>query len=39
MDLQLSLDRSRRMPLSIQIAHGLRDAIFMQRILQAAADP
>jgi GntR family transcriptional regulator/MocR family aminotransferase len=39
MDLQLSLDRSRRVPLSIQIAHGLRDAIFMQRILPGTQLP
>jgi len=32
MEIQLSLDRSRRIPLSIQIAHGVRDALFSQRL-------
>jgi len=32
MELQLALDRSRRAPLSLQIAHGIRDAIFAQRL-------
>jgi len=32
MELQLSLDRSRRIPLARQVAHGVRDAIFNQRI-------
>lgn len=32
MELALDLDRSRRRPLSIQIAHGVRDAITTQRL-------
>ncbi len=32
MDIQLTLDRSRRTPLAIQIAHGLRDALFANQI-------
>jgi GntR family transcriptional regulator/MocR family aminotransferase len=39
MDLQLTLDRSRRIPLSIQIAHGVRDAISTQRVLPGARLP
>jgi len=31
-EIQLNLDRSRRIPLSIQIAHGVRDALFAQRL-------
>jgi GntR family transcriptional regulator / MocR family aminotransferase len=32
MELQLSLDRSRRVPLAIQVAHGIRDALFAQQL-------
>jgi GntR family transcriptional regulator/MocR family aminotransferase len=39
MDLQLTLDRSRRVPLSIQVAHGLRDAIFVQRLAPGSKLP
>jgi GntR family transcriptional regulator / MocR family aminotransferase len=33
MELQLTLDRSSRTALSLQIAHGIRDAIFTQRLV------
>ena len=32
MELHLILDRSRRLPLATQIAHGIRDAIFTQQL-------
>jgi GntR family transcriptional regulator / MocR family aminotransferase len=32
MELHIILDRSRRVPLSTQIAHAIRDAIFTQRL-------
>ncbi|MBL8093471.1 MAG: winged helix-turn-helix transcriptional regulator, partial [Anaerolineales bacterium] len=32
MELHLVLDRSRRVPLSNQIAHAVRDALFAQRL-------
>jgi GntR family transcriptional regulator/MocR family aminotransferase len=32
MEIQLNLDRSRRLPLSTQIAHAIRDAIFAQQL-------
>jgi GntR family transcriptional regulator/MocR family aminotransferase len=39
MELLLTLDRSRRTPISIQIAHGVRDAIFSQRLPPGARLP
>ncbi len=32
MELQLTLDRTQRIPLALQIAHGIRDAIVNQRL-------
>jgi GntR family transcriptional regulator/MocR family aminotransferase len=39
MELLLTPDRSRRRPISIQIAHGIRDAIFSQRLPPGAKLP
>lgn len=39
MELFIQLNRSRRAPLSIQIAHGIRDAIFNQRLQPGAKLP
>lgn len=39
MEIQLTLDRSRRIPLSLQIAHGIRDAIFAQQLIPGTRLP
>ena len=39
MEIQLTLDRSRRIPIALQIAHHIRDAIFSQQIAPGAQLP
>ncbi|MCE1253974.1 MAG: GntR family transcriptional regulator [Anaerolineae bacterium] len=39
MDIQLTLDRSRRTPLAVQIAHSLRDALFTRQITPGSQLP